>query len=128
MAEEDSKGLPSKIIGKVGDKLTDRLGEKIADRLWEGLIAAGIGSVLASWVAGEWACIRKPWCEVRGWSLGMLIATTVVTTAAAIYVGRRWLRTRRELRVAKAELAEAQKSLAIKQSKITTAPGLPVRV
>jgi hypothetical protein len=129
MAEEAPKGLLQRVVDKAGDKLGEKVGEWVLDFLklaiWPILVA---WLVLARhWVANEWACINKPWCEVRGWSLGVLIALAIAAIVVALYFGRGWFRTKRELRASKSELVEAQKSLAAKESKVTTAPRLPVR-
>jgi hypothetical protein len=100
MAEDPPKGLLQWIAGKVGDKL--------GDRLLEYLVTLGLGSALLSWavLARRWitneACIDKPWCEVRGWSLGALIVVAVATTLAVIVLGLWLRRTRRVQRELKA--------------------------
>src|SRR5882724_11770937 len=105
VAEDPPKGPLHRIAGKIGDKLTDKLG----DRLLEWLLSLGVGSVLVSaavfarrWIANEWACVEKPWCEVGGWSLGVLLAGSVAILVGAIVVGFKLCRTRRELRAVKA--------------------------
>lgn len=102
MAAQSTKGLL--------DRIRDKVGDKVADWLFEGLkwlvgsVLLGGWAVLARhWIAGEWACISKPSCEVSGWSLGALIAVTIMTTGAAIVLGWLWYRTRRKLRAMEAK-------------------------
>jgi hypothetical protein len=96
VATESTKRL----LDRVKDKLSDKLGEWLFEGLKWLIGPALLGwAVLARhWIAGEWACINKPSCELPGWSLGVLIAVTIVTTGAAIFLGFLWYRTRRELR------------------------------
>lgn len=104
MADDLPKGLPGKIAGKFGDKLTDKAIEKGLD--W--VVGIGVGGVVIAFVRTEWACITKPWCTVSGPSLGALIAVTVVTTGATLYLGLEWRKLRRKLRASK-EKAPFQK-------------------
>lgn len=92
------------------DRVKDKLSEKLGDWLFEGLswlvgvvLLGGWAVHARHWLADEWACINQPLCEVRGSSLGVLIAATIVTTGAAIFLGRLWYRTRRELRATAAQ-------------------------
>lgn len=97
---EPSKSLTQRVKDKIGDKL----GEKVAEWVIGAVLLAGtallggLGVLARHWVTNELACIKKPWCEVRGWTLGALIAATLVTTGAAVYFGVKLYRTRRELR------------------------------
>lgn len=100
---ESSKGR----LRRVAEKLGEKLGDKVADWFVVAVLAvAGAWAWFAwKWIANEWACIRKPWCEVQGWSLGVLIAATVATTLAAAYLGCRLYVARRELHSVRTVLA-----------------------
>jgi hypothetical protein len=109
MAEEPKKGLFHRIGDKAANKFAERVGDWILDALkgaakW--VASAFFVGWLLLWMANEWACINKTWCEVRGWSLGALIVVTVVMTAAVAYVGVVLLRAQRELREVRATKTE----------------------
>jgi hypothetical protein len=85
-------------------RIKNKVSEKFGGWLLEALLGI-IGTALLGWLVlarhwlfAEWACITKPWCEVSGWSLGVLIADATVTTCAAILLGSLWYRMRRRVR------------------------------
>ena len=96
MATESTKRLRDRVKDKLSDKLGDWLLEGLKWLIGPALL--GWAVLARHWIAGEWACINKPSCEVPGRSLGVLIAVTIVTAGAAIAFGFLWYRTRRELR------------------------------
>lgn len=97
VATESKKSLLDRIRDKVSDNLIDWLLEGLKWLIGSALL--GAWAILARhWLAKEWGCITAPWCAVRGWSLGMLIAFTLMMSVAAIAFGRLWYRTQRELR------------------------------
>jgi hypothetical protein len=98
---EPSKGLVQRILEKAGDTF----GEKLGERLFTLLLALGIGSALVKWLVEEWACIRQPQCKVPGWLHGILMVSAVVGIAAALVLGRWWLRARRDLRALQARIS-----------------------
>lgn len=101
---------PKGFLSRLKEKVDEKLVEKIADgAVWLVLLASLALLVFArQWMVDEWVCIKKPWCEVRGWSLGVLLAAAVVATTTAIYFGLKWYRTRRELHVLKTRAIVAQ--------------------
>src|ERR1700683_3203472 len=105
MATESTKSLL--------DRIRDKIGDKVGDWLLEGLLwLVGIGITwlgVRHWLADEWACINRPWCEVRGWSLGVLIIIAIATTVAVIVFGRSCYRIRRALREMTAQPKAMQK-------------------
>lgn len=80
-----------------------RVVDWVFKKLLDVLVSAGAFAAAVAWIKGEWACIRRPWCEVSGWSLGLLIAFTVIATYAALFCGRRWYQAHRELRAVAAQ-------------------------
>lgn len=99
MVEEAPKSSLQRMAGKAADKL----GDKVGDWIWQGLTTLGVGSVLATWLAKEWVCIRQPLCQVSGRLHGVLMVVSVAATAVAVMLGVRLLRAQRELRTVKAE-------------------------
>jgi hypothetical protein len=90
MTDESEK----KLLQRIKDKVADTVAEQIGLGLF-GLLCLFAVTPAREWMANEWACIRKPWCEVQGWSLGGLIAFTLVAAVAAIHFGVKWYRTQR---------------------------------
>jgi hypothetical protein len=91
------------------DRIRDKVGDKLGDWLFDGLkwlaapLLLGWAVLARHWLADEWACMSKPACAVRGSSLGVLIAVTIVTTGASIVFGYLLYRTRNQLRATAAK-------------------------
>src|ERR1700728_4210934 len=97
MTEQTSKGIFQRIGAKLGDKLSERAID------W--VVTLATGTLVVAWIRSEWACINKPWCQVRGRSLGVLIGLAVIAIVAALVFGRAWHRARRDLRAAQSKTA-----------------------
>ena len=85
---------PKGLAHRIGAKLVDWL----SDRVFEWVASLGIAALAWAWLRTEWSCIQQLMCQVPGWWHGTLIVLTAVATAAAVWFGRAWYRSRGELR------------------------------
>lgn len=78
--------------------MADKVGEKVVECVVFGVLALMATWAVAArhWIAGEWACIRRPVCEVQGWSLGLLILSLVAAKCAAVVLAVLFFRLRRK--------------------------------
>jgi hypothetical protein len=86
-------------VQSLGAKVAEKLGDKVVDWLWLALLPlAGAAALFARrWIAEEWACIKKPYCAVQGWSLGLLILAFLAVLGIVTFLAIKLLRSRRDL-------------------------------
>ncbi len=110
------QGVPASGTQRWWRKTTAWLGVKNAEgvinALWTlgALTVVGWITIARAWIAREWACIQQAWCEVRGWSLGLLLVSTLALAVGICLVASYALKLRARLRTERAASAGAPSS------------------